>query len=104
MLWVPAGNVVCSDAVALANVVAVAGMLVTATGLPIAAPLSKKVTVPLGPAALLLCVETVAVKLTAVAVVTPVEGLAPTCVPVSAGVMVKFRVLASLGVKLLSPE
>ena len=91
MLWVPALKIVCSDAVAPAKAVAVAEMLVTVTGFPICVPLLKNVTVPLGPAALLLWVVTVDVKVTGVAVVTPVDGLAPTPAPVCACVMVTFR-------------
>ena len=63
---------------------------VTATGLPIAVPPSKKVTVPVAPITLMLCDETVAVSVAAVWVFA-LDG-AVTVVIVAALVTVRFRV------------
>ncbi|MGC2321439.1 MAG: hypothetical protein WA463_02305, partial [Terriglobales bacterium] len=65
-------------------------MLATGTLKP-GRPLPENVTVPLGPTALLLCVETVAVKSTGVAVVTPELGLAVSDVVDCAWVTVTLK-------------
>ena len=53
---------------------------------PMLVPLAEKVTVPVGPFPLL-AVAIVAVRVTAVVVVTPEVGVATTDVPVCAGVI-----------------
>jgi len=88
MLFVPAvPNDVFIDAVAPAKFGAAAPEVVTITGLPMAVPLLENVTVPPGPVALTLLVETVALNIT-VAPVATVVGLATTAAVVGAFVTV----------------
>jgi hypothetical protein len=76
IVFVPAlVKVVVRVTVPPAPMVVVAATGVTA-GAPICTPPLKKVTVPVVPSALLLLEAIVAVNVTGVAVVTPVEGLA----------------------------
>jgi len=64
MLFIPVVlNDVVNAAVPPANVEAVTPDEVTATGLPIAVPPLKNVTVPVGPCVLTLCVAIVAVSI-----------------------------------------
>jgi hypothetical protein len=71
-------NVVVSEAVPPAPLVPVAATGVTATGEASCTPPLKKATVPVVPVELLLLERIVAVKVTGVAVVTPVAGAATT--------------------------
>jgi len=90
-------NVVCRLAVPLAKAIAVAPAGTTVTGLPICVVPLKNVTVPPGPAVLLLCDAMVAVSVTGVAVVTPVAGVAPSPVAVVAFDTVQVAAEDALG-------
>jgi len=80
-------NDVLNVAVAPANVEEVAPSEATLTGLPIAVPPLKNVTVPVGPTVLTLEVETVAVSVTGTVTAT-VAGLGTTAAVVGAFVTV----------------
>ena len=60
-------------------------------------PLDVKVTVPVGPAPLLVGATTVAVNVTGVVVVTPVDGVATIAATVGTAVMVSDSVLELAG-------
>ena len=88
MECVPLVEKVCTNvAVAPANDVEFA--LVGAAGtVPMVVVPSLNTTLPVAPVTLLLCDEIKAVKVTGVAVVTPVAGLGVTAVAVTAGVTI----------------
>lgn len=74
----------------------------TTAPVPKVEPFAENVTIPVGPAPLLV-VAIVAVRVTAVVVVTPELGFAVTEVVVGAAVIDTVFVLDVLPVKLLSP-
>src|SRR5438046_317199 len=85
-----------NTAVPLAKAVADAPADTTLTGLPIGVPPSENVTVPLGPAVLLLLELMVAVNVMGVPVVT-VDTLGTVAVAVAAFVTVMLSVVAAAG-------
>jgi hypothetical protein len=97
MECVPVVEKVCVN-VAVAPAPDTAPALVgTAATVPIVVVPSLNTTFPVAPVTLLLCDEIVAVNVTGVAVVTPVVGLAPTPVAVTAGVTVTVSTVALAG-------